>query len=91
MSIRLAVSLLLICACLPVAARDFKMSGANGGGGSCPETTAAGITDEAPALRAARRAPAATDRDGPGLTRGADAESVVRPPRWHSFLPGMFR
>jgi hypothetical protein len=91
MSLRLATCLLLFCASLPVAARDFKMSGPNGDGGSCPEAISAGIVDDTLAPRAAKRSPVGAGGDRAAATRGAEAESVVRPPRWHSFLPGMFR
>jgi hypothetical protein len=87
MRFRLAICLLLLGASLPLAARDVRQSGANGDGGSCPEVLAA---DEAatPARGAARRVPAnAGDRPA---VRGGDSQGV-RPPRWHSFLPGMFR
>jgi hypothetical protein len=92
MSLRLAVCLLLFCTCLPAMARDVKMSGANGDGGACPDLVAAGVED-AQTARGGKRAPATTaaSRDKSATTRGADAENVVRPPRWHSFLPGMFR
>lgn len=87
MRFRLAICLLLLCASLPLAARDLRQMGANGDGGSCPEVLAA---DEAatPARGAARRG-AGVPGDKPA-TRGGDTQSV-RPPRWHSFLPGMFR
>jgi hypothetical protein len=92
MSLRLALCLLLFCACLPAMARDVKMSGANGDGGACPDHVAAGIED-AQAVRGGKRTATsgAASRDKPAATRGTDAENVVRPPRWHSFLPGMFR
>ncbi|CAN5703545.1 hypothetical protein BH23PSE2_BH23PSE2_12980 [soil metagenome] len=91
MSPRLVVCLLLFCVCLPVAARDVKMSGANGDGSACPDHVTAGIED-AQAVRGSKRTPpAAVTREKSATTRGSEAENVVRPPRWHSFRPGMFR
>ena len=80
--------LLLCCASSISLALDVQMNGANGDGGSeaCPD----------PAVPAAtpRRAP--VTRTGkakaPASLRGGDsADAGVRAPRWHSFLPGMFR
>ncbi len=89
MSLRLVACLLLFCACLPATAREVRLSDANSGG-SCPDQIAAGI-EEAQALRGSKPALPATARDKAASPRGAEAESAVRPPRWHSFLPGMFR
>lgn len=88
MRFRLAICLLLLCASLPLAARDLRQMGANGDGGSCPEALAA---DEAatPVRGAAKRDGANAAGDRPAV-RGGDSQGV-RPPRWHSFLPGMFR
>ncbi|CAN5590113.1 hypothetical protein BH23PSE2_BH23PSE2_10600 [soil metagenome] len=90
MSIRLATCLLLFCACLPAAAREVRLSGANGDGGSCPDQVTTAVED-AQALRAGKPAPSATAREKPSSPRGAESDNAVRPPRWHSFLPGMFR
>ena len=80
--------LLLCCASSLSLARDVQMLGANGDGGSeaCPDPAA-------PAMTAKR---ASTTRPGkaktPATLRGGDSvDSGVRAPRWHSFLPGMFR
>lgn len=94
MPTRLAASLLLLAfVAMPALARDARQLGANGDGG-CPDQ--AGAAADA-TLPAGRRAPGATDtapRD-PAATRPAASnrggEDAVRPPRWHSFLPGMFR
>lgn len=92
MMLRLLPLLLLLLASLPVAARDVKMSGANGDGGTCPDQLTASI-DEAAVARATRRATGTIlpRAEKPAASRGADSETAVRPPRWHSFLPGMFR
>lgn len=92
MSLRLVLCLLLFCACLPAMARDVKMSGADGDGGACPDLVAAGVEDAQTARGSKRTAtPDAASRGKPAASRGADAGTIVRPPRWHSFLPGMFR
>ena len=80
--------LLLCCASSISLARDVQMHGANGDGGSeaCPDQTAPAATP--------RRAPVTrTDKaKTPASLRGGDsADAGVRAPRWHSFLPGMFR
>lgn len=91
MSRRLLTCLLLFCVTLPVAARDAKMSGANGDGGTCPDHLSAGIDDAAAVRGDQRAAPAAATREKAPVSRGTESENAVRPPRWHSFLPGMFR
>lgn len=87
MSIRLALCLLLICASFAVAARDVRQAGANGDGGSCPQELSATVEDPAPAPPAHKREPAT---DKAAQARGGDGQAL-RAPRWHSFLPGMFR
>ncbi len=92
MSLRLMTCLLLFCASLPVSARDVKMSGANGDGGTCPDLVAANA-HEPPAVAAGKPANAAARARSakPAAGRGAGDDNVIRAPRWHSFLPGMFR
>jgi len=104
---RLALCFLLVLASTSVSARDYRMAGPNGGGGSgtgsCSETTA---TDDAPdianAIADATKKPAAkpqvtatTQRKPvkvtPAARAEADSASRLTAPRWHSFLPGMFR
>jgi hypothetical protein len=72
-------------------ARAMEPDGAN----SCPENTTAGneTTDEAdpdvaaaPARRSQKAKPAANARSNGGSGSNRNAA-----PRWHSFLPGMFR
>lgn len=93
MSIRLALSLLLLCASLPLAAHDIRMMGANGdGGGSCQDDAAVQDDDT---VRPASAKPATHAvkpvKAKPGVRRASDSVGDIRPPRWHSFLPGMFR
>lgn len=85
---RMLVLTLLLCTALPVAAHEVRMLSPNGGG-DCPMVQ----DDDAEAADdkvAGKRAGAATKAKAPAR-RGADGEATVRPPRWHSFLPGMFR
>jgi hypothetical protein len=70
-------------------ARDVRMHGPNGDGGSeaCPVPAAS-----PPALT---RQTSTTTSHGkaktPPLFRGGDDDAGPHAPRWHSFLPGMFR
>lgn len=91
MSPRLLLCLLLFCAALPVAARDVKFSGANGDGGTCPEQAAAAHDDDGAANGGKRAAASPAARDKPQAASRGENQNAVRPPRWHSFLPGMFR
>ena len=80
--------LLLCCASSISLARDVQMHGANGDGGSeaCPDQAAsAAATKRAPVIRTGKA-------KAPASLRGGDStDAGVRAPRWHSFLPGMFR
>ena len=88
MSTRLALCLLLTCASFAAGARDVRQAGANGDGGVCPEELAAAAEESAPARADGKRNAAAGAKSVPA--RGGDNQAM-RPPRWHSFLPGMFR
>jgi hypothetical protein len=88
------LSVALLCASGQLMATESRQMGPDGGG-SCPESTAAGneVVDEtdpdaaaAPARRTQKTSkPAATPKaSNGGGNRGGT-------PRWHSFLPGMFR
>jgi hypothetical protein len=102
MTTRALIVVLLLVASTSVAAREVRLAGPNGGGGGnsqqCQEITnaVAEATSKAPAKprtvattqprKPAKAMPAArgdsdSDSDGPRLPT----------PRWHSFLPGMFR
>jgi hypothetical protein len=95
MSLRLALCLLLLCASFPLMARDVRMMSANGdsGGGTCQDDTVADA-DQA-SIRPAPAKPAThavkPAKAKPNVTRSADDMGDLRRPRWHSFLPGMFR
>ena len=89
------LSVALLCASgFGMAAESRELS--PDGDGSCPETTAASneTTDEvdadaaaAPARRTQKTKPTPGARSGGG--NGAGQRNNT--PRWHSFLPGMFR
>jgi hypothetical protein len=73
-------------------ARDVRMHGPNGDGGACPDTTATATPAPAKPATAAATAIHAPDKAKPviGVHGGGD-EGSSHTPRWHSFLPGMFR
>ncbi|KLI99449.1 hypothetical protein WQ56_12450 [Luteimonas sp. FCS-9] len=81
---------LLFAACLPAAAREARTPGA-ADGAPCSATPAV-ATQEAADPDAARRPPAASaSKARPPVTGGIESDGPLRGPRWHSFLPGMFR
>lgn len=93
---RSAIALLLMCACGVAAARGVASHGANGEGGSCPEMTAAKAQAEqkaplhGPPERGGSSAPPAIGKPAAARESGG-ADARMQAPRWHSFLPGMFR
>ena len=84
---RICLSLLIAFASAGVAARDVKMSSANGG--SCPDS----IADQEPSARVSARkpAPARETKAKPTVHSDSAGNGRLQSPRWHSFLPGMFR
>lgn len=90
----LFTTLALALASLPVAARTSPLLSANEDAAECPDIVAA--TDDAqttPATKpaaAAKRSAAPAANKAPPATRG-NGTPPVRAPRWHRFLPGMFR
>lgn len=90
--IRSAFCLFLLCASAMVSARDVRMHSANGDGGGCAEPASA---PAAPISMSAKPATTAATSHAkskaPPLFRGGDDDSTPHMPRWHSFLPGMFR
>ncbi len=89
----LFTTLAFALATLPVAARTSPLSSPNGDAAECPDIVAA--TDDAqatPATKsaAAKRGAAPAANKAPPATRG-NGTPPVRAPRWHRFLPGMFR
>lgn len=83
---RICLCLLIVVASSTVAAREIKLSSANSG--SCPDSTP--LVREAP--RAAPRV-AAPQREAKvrPTVHGDATGGRMQSPRWHSFLPGMFR
>jgi hypothetical protein len=88
------LSVALLCASGQVLATESRQMDPDGGG-SCPESTTAtnDAADEvdadaaaAPARRTQKAKPAATPR-----ASGGGSANRGNAPRWHSFLPGMFR
>lgn len=94
----LSLCLLMASAGAFAEARDVRMQGPNSGGGECVEADPALDADDVPGVDAAATAkqatkPAGSTRIKPVIgVRGSDAGgSSAHSPRWHSFLPGMFR
>ena len=94
MSMKLALCLLLLCASFPLMARDVRMMGANGdSGGGCQDDSVAQVDDTPLRPATAKRSTHAVKpvKAKPSASRSSDNLGDIRPPRWHSFLPGMFR
>jgi len=91
MPLRLALCLLLLCASLPLVARDMPLLSAHDSG--CTDDTA--TQEDEIAIRPASTKPATHTvkpvKAQPGVRHAGDSVGEIRPPRWHSFLPGMFR
>lgn len=85
MSVRALPMVLLMCLALPAEGREIRMAGAGGDGTGCNTDYPSGAAAEAAPIR-----PAPRPEDKAPMSRGSDPEAA-RPPRWHSFLPGMFR
>lgn len=91
MASRLLICLLLTCIALPVAAREVALMDANGAGAGCPVTEEAEADADSARTAGKRAVPAPTRAKAATARRGGDADANGRPPRWHSFLPGMIR
>lgn len=93
MAMKCLLPLLLVCFHLPATAAEVRQLSANGGGGACPPAAQAveddGVGTQLPGKRSAATPPKAADKLP--ARRGGTEDPQVRPPRWHSFLPGMFR
>lgn len=83
--LRLCLCLLIALSSAAVAAREVKMSSPNSG--ACPDADASSET--ATAVPAARATVPRDARIKPSVH--SDVPSRLSSPRWHSFLPGMFR
>ena len=90
---RLAICLILLCASPLAFGRDVRPSGDTG---DCRDSV---ITVPSPAQTPVKRAPAVVHKAKPAASTahtsggggGDDSSGMPRVPRWHSFLPGMFR
>jgi len=91
MSARLMVCMLLLGASLPVVARDAITD--TPADTPCPPSVNASQTGHVLDTANARRAPAAgsASKVRSPASGGGEVEGPARGPRWHSFLPGMFR
>jgi hypothetical protein len=84
--------LLFAVVSLPVAARTSPLSNAGEDPATCPDVGAAADDQADPANKSApakRAAAPAVNKAHPAV-RGNDA-TPGRAPRWHRFLPGMYR
>ena len=86
MSVRILPVAFMLCLALPAEARDARMAAPGADGTACTTDYAGSAAPEVDPARPARR----PESEKPTMSRGSDAEAS-RPPRWHSFLPGMFR
>ena len=97
----LALCLLFAASAAAAGNREPRLHGPGGDGGACTETDA-GAAPDVPAATSAK--PSTTTAAKPATTApahikpvvtvrggGSDDGSSVHAPRWHSFLPGMFR
>ncbi len=94
-SIVLFTTFALALASLPVAARTSPLLSADDVAAECPDIVAA--TDDAQATPANKPAAAkrgvapAANKARPASRGNGNGTAPVRAPRWHRFLPGMFR
>lgn len=89
---RYALCLFLLGASAVVSARDVRMHGPDGDGGACNEpASAASAPSAAPPAKATGNARSHAKAKAPPLIHGEDDDASPHTPRWHSFLPGMFR
>ena len=88
MPIKLMLCLVLFCVALPVAASNA--SAEQPAADTQPATVDDDCDEPATATATSKNSAAANAQDKPPIRR-ATGDTTVRPPRWHSFLPGMFR
>jgi hypothetical protein len=97
----LALCLLSSAAAVSAGNREPRMHGPGGDGGECTQADTGTTPDAAPAATTTTAKPGATPAVKPPAAThikpaitvrgGSDDGSSVHAPRWHSFLPGMFR
>lgn len=87
---RIVVCLLIALASASVAARESKFSDADGG--SCPTRTQTAVTRSPDRDPASMALPVKKSKSAVPANSGGGGDDVRLPsPRWHRFLPGMFR
>ncbi|MDQ3228574.1 MAG: hypothetical protein M3Q13_02400 [Pseudomonadota bacterium] len=86
--LRSTLCILLLCASTTVLARDIRMQSPNGEEGTCPTAEAEANDDAKPVTP---RAPTPAKRAKQPTTVRSGDNTRTHGPRWHSFLPGMFR
>jgi hypothetical protein len=86
---RIAPCLLLLCVSAMAGAHEVRMHGPNGDGG-CSDAKATPATLATPPAKPAG-ATHAKAKTAPVFRAGGDDDNSPHMPRWHSFLPGMFR
>ena len=87
------LSVALLCASGQVMATESRQMGPDGSG-SCPDSTSVNNDAADAADNDAAAAPARRSNQKPKPTptvRGGNGGQRSNAPRWHSFLPGMFR
>ena len=92
---RLAFCLLLLSFAAGAHAREIPLHGPNGnGGGACADDAGAPLAAEAPVAKSAPETSPRNKARAPTPLRGGSGgggDDGLHAPRWHSFLPGMFR
>jgi len=86
MSVRALLATTLLVLALPAEAREARLAGPGGDGAGCSTDYAHSAASDVDPARVAK--PASSEK--PAIPRGAEVDAS-RPPRWHSFLTGMFR
>ena len=84
--LRLCLCMLIVMSSATAAAREVRLSSPNSG--ACPD--AAAESDEKTTGPTAIR-PAVAPKKALKPSVHGDVHSPLRSPRWHSYLPGMFR
>lgn len=85
--LRICLALLIIAMSAAVSARDVKLASANSG--SCPESSASARDEASRSLRSG--VPARETKAKPTVHTDTPGGGRLQSPRWHNFLPGMFR
>ncbi len=73
------------------SAREVRLQGPNGESGLCPTAAAEAETDLPQSQKRAAGNRGGRPKAAPMVRNAGDGSDAVARPRWHSFLPGMFR